>query len=138
MNAVFHFRNDQALLSSLTGLRSEEYFCVGLSNTEERGWTNDETPLFTHGNIAMPGKLCTSSTLLSGVQLQFMQVSAFHFLTLEIRAGTFSCACSCRWPAPSDLVFDASATSTITAECQVLCKSFSCKVVQNQIFSGID
>lgn len=85
----------------------------------------------------MPGKLCTGSTLVIGVQLQFMRVSAFHPLVLEIRVGTFFCACSCRWPTPSDLVFDASATTTITSESQMLCKSI-CEVVQKQIFNGLD
>ncbi|KFU84340.1 Macrophage mannose receptor 1, partial [Chaetura pelagica] len=58
-NAVLHFRNEQAFLISLTGLRSEKYFWIGLSNTEEQGsfkWTSGETPLFTHWNIEMPGK----------------------------------------------------------------------------------
>ena len=141
MNAVFHFRNEQAFLISLTGLRSEKYFWIGLSDTEERGsfkWTSGETPLLTHWNTAMPGKLCMGSTLVIGVQLQFMRVSAFHPMVLEIRVGIFFCACSCRWPTPSDLVFDASATSTVTTECQVLCKSNSCEIVQKQIFNGLD
>lgn len=132
MTTVFHFRNEQAFLISLTGLRSEKYFWIGLSDTEEGGsfrWTSGETPLFTHWNTAMPGKLCTGSTLVLGAQLQFMQLSAFRPLVLEIRVGTFFCACICKWPAPPDRVFDASATSTVTAKCQVLHRSASCEVV---------
>ncbi|NXR19309.1 MRC1 protein, partial [Cinclus mexicanus] len=52
-------RNEQTFLISLTGLRSEKYFWIGLSDTEERGsfkWTSGETPHFTHWNTAMPGK----------------------------------------------------------------------------------
>ncbi|XP_015472732.1 macrophage mannose receptor 1-like [Parus major] len=52
-------RNEQTFLISLTGLRSEKYFWIGLSDTEEGGsfrWTNGETPQFTHWNTAMPGK----------------------------------------------------------------------------------
>lgn len=141
MNTVFHFRNEQAFLISLTRLRPEKYFWIGLSNTEERGsfrWTSGETPLFAHWNTAMPGKLCTGSTLVMGVQLEFMWVSAFHPRVLEITVVTFFCACSCKWPTPSDLLFGISVTNTVTAECQVLCKSVSCKVVQKQIFHGLD
>lgn len=141
MNTVFHFRNEQAFLISLTGLRSEKYFWIGLSNTEERGtfrWTSGETPLFTHWNTAMPGKLCMGSTLVTGVQLEFMWVSAFHPLVLEITVGTFFCALSCRWPTPSDLVFGTTVTNAATAVCQVLCNSISCKVVQNQVVYGLD
>ncbi|NWH57209.1 MRC1 protein, partial [Geococcyx californianus] len=57
--ATVESRNEQAFLISLTGLRSEKYFWIGLSNTEEQGsfrWTTGETPLFTHWNTAMPGK----------------------------------------------------------------------------------
>ncbi|NXN54657.1 MRC1 protein, partial [Rynchops niger] len=57
--ATVESRNEQAFLISLTGLRSEKYFWIGLYNTEERGtfrWTSGETPLFTHWNTAMPGK----------------------------------------------------------------------------------
>uniref|UniRef100_A0A8B9RWH5 Macrophage mannose receptor 1 n=1 Tax=Accipiter nisus TaxID=211598 RepID=A0A8B9RWH5_9AVES len=57
--ATVESRNEQAFLISLTGLRSEKYFWIGLSDTEERGsfrWTSGETPLFTHWNTAMPGK----------------------------------------------------------------------------------
>lgn len=91
-NDVFHFRNEQAFLISLTGLRSEKYFWLGLSDTEEQGmfrWTSGETPSFTHWNSAMPGKLCVSSTLVNRVRLKFKQTSAFYPLVLEIREGTF-------------------------------------------------
>lgn len=92
LSIVFHFRNEQAFLISLTGLRSEKYFWIGLSDTEEQGtfrWTSGEAPLFTHWNSAMPGKLSMGTSLVIGVCLKFRQVSAFHLLILEIRAGTF-------------------------------------------------
>ncbi|XP_051465466.1 macrophage mannose receptor 1-like isoform X2 [Apus apus] len=57
--ATVESRNEQAFLISLMGLRSEKYFWIGLSNTEEQGsfkWTSGETPLFTHWNMGMPGK----------------------------------------------------------------------------------
>ncbi|NXR56757.1 MRC1 protein, partial [Hippolais icterina] len=57
--ATVESRNEQTFLISLTELRSEKYFWIGLSDTEERGsfrWTNGETPHFTHWNTAMPGK----------------------------------------------------------------------------------
>uniref|UniRef100_U3JY95 C-type lectin domain-containing protein n=1 Tax=Ficedula albicollis TaxID=59894 RepID=U3JY95_FICAL len=57
--ATVESRNEQTFLISLTGLRSEKYFWIGLSDTEERGsfkWSNGETPHFTHWNTAMPGK----------------------------------------------------------------------------------
>ncbi|NWI81658.1 MRC1 protein, partial [Dryoscopus gambensis] len=57
--ATVESRNEQTFLISLTGLRSEKYFWIGLSDTEEQGsfrWTNGETPHFTHWNTAMPGK----------------------------------------------------------------------------------
>ncbi|NWV03348.1 MRC1 protein, partial [Ptilonorhynchus violaceus] len=57
--ATVESRNEQTFLISLTGLRSEKYFWIGLSDTEERGsfrWTNGEAPHFTHWNTAMPGK----------------------------------------------------------------------------------
>ncbi|NXT70011.1 MRC1 protein, partial [Chaetops frenatus] len=57
--ATIESRNEQTFLISLTGLRSEKYFWIGLSDTEEQGsfrWTNGETPHFTHWNTAMPGK----------------------------------------------------------------------------------
>ncbi|NXG57368.1 MRC1 protein, partial [Hemiprocne comata] len=57
--ATVESRNEQAFLISLMGLRSEKYFWIGLSNTEEQGsfkWTSGETPLFTHWNTGMPGK----------------------------------------------------------------------------------
>uniref|UniRef100_A0A669R027 C-type lectin domain-containing protein n=1 Tax=Phasianus colchicus TaxID=9054 RepID=A0A669R027_PHACC len=57
--ATVETRNEQAFLISLIGLRSEKYFWLGLSDTEEQGmfrWTSGETPTFTHWNSAMPGK----------------------------------------------------------------------------------
>ncbi|NWY72431.1 MRC1 protein, partial [Erithacus rubecula] len=57
--ATVESRNEQTFLISLTGLRSEKYFWIGLSDIEERGsfkWSNGETPHFTHWNTAMPGK----------------------------------------------------------------------------------
>ncbi|NXM58444.1 MRC1 protein, partial [Illadopsis cleaveri] len=57
--ATVESRNEQTFLISLTGLRSEKHFWIGLSNTEEQGsfrWTHGETPQFTHWNTAMPGK----------------------------------------------------------------------------------
>ncbi|NXM95012.1 MRC1 protein, partial [Sylvia borin] len=57
--ATVESRNEQTFLISLTGLRSEKHFWIGLSDTEEQGsfrWTNGETPHFTHWNTAMPGK----------------------------------------------------------------------------------
>ncbi|NWR28901.1 MRC1 protein, partial [Tachuris rubrigastra] len=57
--ATVESRNEQNFLVSLVGLRSEKYFWIGLSDTEERGsfrWANGETPHFTHWNKAMPGK----------------------------------------------------------------------------------
>ncbi|NWR44645.1 MRC1 protein, partial [Regulus satrapa] len=57
--ATVESRNEQNFLISLTGLRSEKYFWIGLSDTEEQGsfrWTNGETPHFTHWNTAMPGR----------------------------------------------------------------------------------
>ncbi|NXO25579.1 MRC1 protein, partial [Cisticola juncidis] len=57
--ATVESRNEQSFLISLTGLRSEKYFWIGLSDTEERGsfrWTNGEIPHFTHWNTAMSGK----------------------------------------------------------------------------------
>ncbi|XP_075778588.1 macrophage mannose receptor 1-like isoform X3 [Pelodiscus sinensis] len=52
-------RYEQAYLISLVGLRSEKYFWIGLSDAEEQGtfkWTSGEAVLFTHWNLAMPGK----------------------------------------------------------------------------------
>ncbi|NXP87421.1 MRC1 protein, partial [Passerina amoena] len=57
--ATVESRNEQTFLISLTGLRSERHFWIGLSDTEERGsfrWTNGETAHFTHWNTDMPGK----------------------------------------------------------------------------------
>ncbi|XP_065587419.1 macrophage mannose receptor 1-like [Cyrtonyx montezumae] len=57
--ATVETRNEQAFLISLTGLRSDKYFWLGLSDTEEQGifrWTSGKTPAFTHWNSAMPGK----------------------------------------------------------------------------------
>ncbi|NXX36210.1 MRC1 protein, partial [Nicator chloris] len=57
--ATVESRNEQNFLISLTGLRSEKYFWIGLSDTEEQGsfrWTNGEIPHFTHWNTAMPGR----------------------------------------------------------------------------------
>ncbi|NWT50716.1 MRC1 protein, partial [Erythrocercus mccallii] len=57
--ATVESRNEQTFLISLTGLRSEKYFWIGLSDMEEQGsfrWTNGETPHFTHWNTEMPGK----------------------------------------------------------------------------------
>ncbi|NXD18957.1 MRC1 protein, partial [Spelaeornis formosus] len=57
--ATVESRNEQNFLISLTGLRTEKHFWIGLSDTEERGsfrWTNGETPHFTHWNTAMPGR----------------------------------------------------------------------------------
>ncbi|XP_072781570.1 macrophage mannose receptor 1 isoform X2 [Taeniopygia guttata] len=57
--ATVESRHEQIFLISLTGLRSEKYFWIGLSDTEEKGsfrWTNGETAHFTHWNTAMPGK----------------------------------------------------------------------------------
>ncbi|OXB84687.1 UNVERIFIED_CONTAM: hypothetical protein H355_001164 [Colinus virginianus] len=57
--ATVETRNEQAFLISLTGLRSDKYFWLGLSDTEEQGifrWTSGGTPTFTHWNSAMPGK----------------------------------------------------------------------------------
>ncbi|NWZ37869.1 MRC1 protein, partial [Brachypodius atriceps] len=57
--ATVESRKEQTFLISLTGLRSEKHFWIGLSDTEERGtfrWSNGETPRFTHWNTAMPGK----------------------------------------------------------------------------------
>ncbi|NWX97024.1 MRC1 protein, partial [Nothoprocta ornata] len=51
-------RNEQAFLISLTGLRHEKYFWIGLSDLEEHGtfrWTSGPL-LFTHWNTDMPGK----------------------------------------------------------------------------------
>lgn len=92
LNTVFHLRNEQAFLISLTGLRFEKYFWLGLSDTEEQGifrWTSGETPSFTHWNSAMPGKFCMSLTLVIRVWLKFKQISAFYPLVLEVRDGTF-------------------------------------------------
>lgn len=83
MNTVSHCRNEQTFLISLTGLRSEKYFWIGLSDIEEQGtfrWTNGETPYFTHWNTAMPGKFCMGSTPVTGVQLWLTQVCAFMSL----------------------------------------------------------
>ncbi|KFP28931.1 Macrophage mannose receptor 1, partial [Colius striatus] len=57
--ATVESRNEQAFLISLMGLRSEQYFWIGLSALEDQGsfrWISGETPLFTHWNTAMPGK----------------------------------------------------------------------------------
>ncbi|NXK88595.1 MRC1 protein, partial [Formicarius rufipectus] len=57
--ATVESRMEQTFLISLTGLRSEKYFWIGLSDTEEQGsfrWISGETPHFTHWNTAMPGK----------------------------------------------------------------------------------
>ncbi|NXS91912.1 MRC1 protein, partial [Jacana jacana] len=57
--ATVESRNEQAFLISLTGLRSDKYFWIGLSNTEEKGsfrWISGETALFKNRNTAMPGK----------------------------------------------------------------------------------
>uniref|UniRef100_A0A8C3ERF6 Uncharacterized protein n=1 Tax=Corvus moneduloides TaxID=1196302 RepID=A0A8C3ERF6_CORMO len=57
--ATVESRNEQTFLISLTGLRSEKYFWIGLSDTEQQGsfrWTDGETPHFTHWNTAMPGR----------------------------------------------------------------------------------
>ncbi|CAM4522330.1 unnamed protein product [Caretta caretta] len=52
-------RYEQAYLTSLIGLRPEKYFWIGLSDVEKHGtfkWTNGEAVLFTHWNLAMPGR----------------------------------------------------------------------------------
>ncbi|CAM4522259.1 unnamed protein product [Caretta caretta] len=57
--ATVENRYEQAFLTSLTGLRPEKYFWIGLSNIQEKGtfkWTNDEAVLFTHWNSEMPGR----------------------------------------------------------------------------------
>ncbi|XP_025065881.1 macrophage mannose receptor 1-like isoform X2 [Alligator sinensis] len=51
-------RYEQAYLTSLVGLRPENYFWIGLSYMEKQGtfkWTSGEAVLFTHWNSAMPG-----------------------------------------------------------------------------------
>ncbi|NXM05193.1 MRC1 protein, partial [Tyrannus savana] len=51
-------RYEQAYLTSLTGLSSEKYFWIGLSDVEERGsfkWVTGEGVLYTNWNAAMPG-----------------------------------------------------------------------------------
>lgn len=126
LNTVFHIRNEQAFLISLTGLRSGKYFWLGLSDTEKRGmfkWTSGETPSFTHWNSAMPGKFCMSSTLVIRVWLKFKQISAFYPLVLKIREGTFV------FTAVGDEYQQTLCFAPHLQQCQVLCNSVTCKSV---------
>ncbi|XP_050795449.1 macrophage mannose receptor 1-like [Gopherus flavomarginatus] len=63
-------RYEQAFLTSLTGLRPEKYFWIGLSNIQEKGtfkWTNDEAVLFTHWNSEMPGRKSGCVAMRTGI-----------------------------------------------------------------------
>ncbi|XP_071416339.1 macrophage mannose receptor 1-like isoform X2 [Pithys albifrons albifrons] len=62
-------RYEQAYLTSLTSLRSEKYFWIGLSDMEERGsfkWVTGEGVLYTNWNAAMPGNEAGCVTLRTG------------------------------------------------------------------------
>lgn len=76
----FSYRYEQAFLTSLTGLRPEKYFWIGLSNIQEKGtfkWTNDEAVLFTHWNSEMPG-IYSTTTLVGGSTGPTLQYSVFR------------------------------------------------------------
>lgn len=75
----FLTRYEQAYLTSLVGLRPENYFWIGLSDMEKQGtfkWTSGEAVLFTHWNSAMPGTLYY-------VKFLYLE-SVFKKLTFEI------------------------------------------------------
>lgn len=55
---------------------------------------------------------------------------------LEIRAGTMFCACSCRWPAPSDLCLTPVQPALSQLSYRCWCKSASCQGVQRQVLIG--
>ncbi|NXA13712.1 MRC1 protein, partial [Sapayoa aenigma] len=62
-------RYEQAYLTSLTGLSSEKYFWIGLSDVEERGsfkWVTGEGVLYTNWNAAMPGNEAGCVALRTG------------------------------------------------------------------------
>ncbi|KFP11519.1 Macrophage mannose receptor 1, partial [Egretta garzetta] len=62
-------RYEQAYLTSLIGLRSEKYFWIGLSDTEEQGmfkWVTGEGVLYTNWNAAMPGNEAGCVALRTG------------------------------------------------------------------------
>ncbi|XP_027551485.1 macrophage mannose receptor 1-like isoform X1 [Neopelma chrysocephalum] len=62
-------RYEQAYLTSLTGLSSEKYFWIGLSDIEERGsfkWVTGEGVLYTNWNAAMPGSEAGCVALRTG------------------------------------------------------------------------
>ncbi|XP_017930940.2 macrophage mannose receptor 1-like [Manacus vitellinus] len=62
-------RYEQAYLTSLTGLSSETYFWIGLSDKEEPGsfkWVTGEGVLYTNWNAAMPGSEAGCVALRTG------------------------------------------------------------------------
>ncbi|NXG26234.1 MRC1 protein, partial [Grallaria varia] len=62
-------RYEQAYLTSLTGLSSDKYFWIGLSDMEERGsfkWVTGEGVLYTNWNAAMPGNEAGCVALRTG------------------------------------------------------------------------
>ncbi|NXE75187.1 MRC1 protein, partial [Cochlearius cochlearius] len=62
-------RYEQAYLTSLIGLRSEKYFWIGLSDTEEQGmfkWVTGEGVPYTNWNAAMPGNEAGCVALRTG------------------------------------------------------------------------
>ncbi|XP_006119560.2 macrophage mannose receptor 1-like isoform X1 [Pelodiscus sinensis] len=68
--ATVENRYELAYLTSLTGLRPEKYFWIGLSNIEEKGtfkWTNGEAVLFTHWNSEMPGRKSGCVAMRTGI-----------------------------------------------------------------------
>ncbi|NWR94087.1 MRC1 protein, partial [Furnarius figulus] len=62
-------RYEQAYLTSLTGLSSDKYFWIGLSDMEEQGsfkWVTGEDVLYTNWNAAMPGNEAGCVALRTG------------------------------------------------------------------------
>ncbi|NWI90584.1 MRC1 protein, partial [Pitta sordida] len=62
-------RYEQAYLTSLTGLNSEKYFWIGLSDMEVQGsfeWVTGEDVLYTNWNAAMPGNEAGCVALRTG------------------------------------------------------------------------
>ncbi|XP_026888044.2 macrophage mannose receptor 1-like isoform X2 [Electrophorus electricus] len=70
-------RYENAFLISQVGLRSEKYFWIGLSNTEQADhfeWTNKEILKFTHFNVGMPDKHQGCVAMLTGTSVGLWDV----------------------------------------------------------------